>query len=137
MVYGDTPFTGTKVTMSKGTYRNTFDNEFAMTILDNSPDVCKNVIDGLANGDYVVVFENKYKNLNKTTNKGDSVYQIMGLRQGLNAETIENDKYSEDTDGGWAVLLKETKAPESALFLYKTDMVTTEALFNSLLSTAE
>ena len=131
-VDGDTPFTGTAVNMEKKTYRNVYTNTFAFTVLGNDPDLSHEVIDALTNGDFVVVFENKYKNINKETNKGDSTYQIMGLRQGLNAETIANDKYSEDTDGGWAITLTETGVAESALFLYKTDLATTEALFNSL-----
>lgn len=135
-VDGDTPFTGTAVNMEKKTYRNVFTNTFSFTVLGNDPDLSRSVIDALTNGDFVVVFENKYKNINKESNKGDSTYQIMGLRQGLNAETIACDKYSEDTDGGWAITLTESNVAESALFLYKTDLSTTEALFNSLTDVA-
>lgn len=131
-VDGDTPFTGTAADMEKKTYRNVFTNTFAFTVLGNDPDLTREVIDALSNGDFVVVFENKYKNINKESNKGDSTYQVMGLRQGLNAETIVNNKYDEDTDGGWAITLIEKGVAESALFLYKTDLSTTEALFDSL-----
>ena len=40
-----------------GTYRNTFTNTVNMVVLANDPDVCNDIIDGLANGDFVVVLE--------------------------------------------------------------------------------
>lgn len=131
-VAGAKPFGGSKTAMTKGTYRNSFDNDFQIVVLDNDPDVCADIIDGLANGRYVVVFENTHKNVNKATTPGDSAFQIFGYYQGLTAETIENDKYSEETEGGWTVLLKETKSPVSGLFLYKTSYSATKTLFESL-----
>jgi hypothetical protein len=127
-------FNGTKTAMEKGTYRNTFTNDFQAIIFDNGPDVCSKIVDGLADGTFVVVFENKYKNLQQATNAGDSAFQIFGYYQGLRTEELENDKYSEDTDGGWRVLLRESKAPKSALFLYDTDYATTKEAFDSLIT---
>lgn len=129
---GTQPFNNTQTVLQAGTNRNTFTNDVGLVILDNDPDVCGNVIDPLANGEFVVVYENKHKNINKTTTPGDSTFQIVGLKQGLRATTLENNKYSEDTDGGWNVLLQETGAPESALFLYSVDLPTTRTLFNGL-----
>lgn len=126
------PFTGTTTTLEAGTNRNTFTNNVGFTILDNSPDVCEQVIDGLATGEFVIIYENKYKNLNKETNPGDSTFQIVGYYQGLRATTLENDKYSEDTEGGWNVVLTESKVPKSALFLYNTDLETTRKQVESL-----
>lgn len=133
-VGGAKPFTGTKTTLSKGTYRNTFDNDFALVILENDPDVTAQVIDGLANGKFVVVYENRYNNSAKVANPGDSAFQVIGFYQGLAAETIENDKYSEETEGGWNVLLKEVKTPVAGLFLYKESYAATRALFDSLVT---
>ena len=118
-VFGATPFTGTNTTLATGTYRNTFTNTVNMVVLANDPDVCNDIIDGLANGDFVVVLENKAKGLNKTENPGDSAFQVYGYYQGLKAAEIGNDKYSEETEGGWNISLQETKVPKSALFLYK------------------
>jgi len=126
------PFSGTTTTMEAGTNRNTFTNNVGFIILDNSPDVCEMIIDGLATGEFVIIYENKYKNLNKDTNAGDSAFQIVGYYQGLKASTLENDKYSEDTEGGWNVVLTETKVPKSALFLYNTDLETTRKQIESL-----
>lgn len=129
------PFNGTNTTMESGTNRNSFTNNVGIVILDNGPDVCGNIIDSLATGEFVVILENKYKNLNKSTNAGDSSFQVFGFIQGLKATTLENDKYSEDTEGGWNVVLTETKVPSSGLFYYDTDLATTRAKLDSLTTT--
>lgn len=134
VMYGNTPFTGTNTALEVGTYRNTFTNTVSLVVLDNGPEVCANVIDGLANGEYVVILENKYKANNKDENKGDAAFQVFGWYQGLKASEITNDKYSEDTDGGWLVNLQETNAPKSGLYLFKTDYETTLAAIDSLVA---
>lgn len=134
LVLGSTPFTGTNTALATGTYRNTFTNTVSLVILDNGPDVCENVIDGLANGEFVVILENKFKGLQKDENPGDPAFQVYGWYQGLRASEMTNEKYSEDTDGGWAVSLQETRAPKSGVFLFKTDYDTTAAAVESLVS---
>ena len=134
VVMVSTPFTGTNTALATGTYRNTFTNTVSIVILDNGPDVCENVIDGLANGEFVVILENKFKGLQKEENPGDPAFQVYGWYQGLRASEMTNDKYSEDTDGGWAVSLQETRAPKSGVFLFKTDYETTAAAVESLVS---
>lgn len=137
VVMGSTPFTGTNTALATGTYRNTFTNTVSIVILDNGPDVCENVIDGLANGEFVVILENKFKGLQKEENPGDPAFQVYGWYQGLRSSEMTNDKYSEDTDGGWAVSLQETRAPKSGVFLFKTDYETTAAAVESLVSGGE
>jgi hypothetical protein len=132
VVSGSTPFTGTNTALATGTYRNTFTNTVNMVILANDPDVCADIIDGLANGEYVTILENKAKSLQKEENPGDSAFQIYGYYQGLKAAEISNDKYSEETEGGWSVSLQETKVPKSALFYYKTDYETTKEAVEAL-----
>lgn len=132
VVPGKAPFTGTKTSLVAGTYRSSFTNTVAIVILANDPDVCADVIDGLANGTYVVVLENKYKGLQKEDSPGDAAFQVYGYYQGLTATAIDNDKYSEETDGGWAVTLEEQKTPKSALFLYKTSYEATKSAVATL-----
>lgn len=98
-----------------------------MVVLDNGPEVCEDIIEGLANGEYVVILRNKHKG-----EMGNAEYQIYGYYQGLRSETIENDKYSEETDGGWTVALKETGAPKAAMFMFNTDSKTTATQFVTL-----
>ena len=80
------------------------------------------------------MLENKYKGLQKEANPGDAAFQVFGYYQGLTATTIENNKYSEDTEGGWTVTLEEQKAPKSALFLYKTSYEATKTAINTLMA---
>lgn len=134
VITSNQPFTGTTTTLEVGTNRNTFTNNVGMVILNNDPDVCGDIIDGLATGEFVVILENKFKNTNKSTRPGDSAFQIYGYYQGLTSATLENDKYSDETDGGWNVVLTETKVPRSALFYFDTDLATTRAKVQSLTS---
>ena len=124
---GNKPFDGAKITMAAGKYRNTFTNEIPIAVLDDGPEVAENIIDGLANGTFVLVLKNKHKGA-----AGNAEYQIYGYYQGLNASAIENDKYSEDTEGGWLVTLQETAAPKSALYYFNTDSTTTETQYETL-----
>ncbi len=124
---GSTPFTGTQTTLTVGTYRNTFQNQVVLAVLANTPDVAEKVIDGLANGTFVVILRNVSKGAN-----GDAEYQIYGYAQGLKASEMTNEKYSEDTDGGWLVTLQENSAPKSALFFFNTDSTTTAAAYEAL-----
>ena len=126
---GNAPFTGTQTTLTVGTYRNTWTNQIPIAVLANNPDVCENVIDGLANGQFVLILRNKNK-----TSKGE--YQVYGYAQGLVASEGANEKYSEDTDGGWLITLQETNAPKSALFFYDTSDEATAAKFASLTTNA-
>lgn len=128
---GAKPFSGVKTTLQAGTYRNTFTNEVPIAVMDNSPEVAKDIIDGLANGSFVLILRNVHKG-----DAGNAEYQVYGYYQGLRASAIDNEKYSEDTDGGWLVTLQETSVPKSALFYFNTDSSTTATQFKSLLGSA-
>lgn len=128
-VPGKTPFTGTKTSLTTGTYRNKFTKTASIVILNSGPDVSENIIDQLANGKFVFIFENKYKG---TDNK--NTFEIYGLEQGLSAATLENDKYSEDTDGGWIATLEETLAPTSGIFYFSESIAATRAALKSLIT---
>ena len=123
-------FNNTQTTLAVGTNRNTFVNDLAFTIIDNTPELSESVLDALANGQFVVVFENKQK-----VEAEKSIFQVMGWAQGLRAQTLENNKYNEETSGGWAVMLQETNVPKSAMFFFDTTEATTRAAFNSLTTT--
>ena len=124
---GNTPFTGTQSTLVVGTYRNAWQHQVVLAVLANDPDVAKDIIDGLANGTFLAIL----KNLNKGAT-GDAEYQVYGYAQGLKASEIVNEKYSEDTDGGWLVTLQENAAPKSAMFFFNTDATTTAAAYEAL-----
>ena len=98
-----------------------------IAILDNGPEVAEDIIDGLANGSFVLILKNKHKGAD-----GKAEYQMYGYYQRLKASAIENEKYSEDTDGGWLVTLHEDSVPKSALFYFNTDSTTTATQFETL-----
>ena len=127
---GNTPFTGTQSTLEVGTYRNTWTHQIPLAILANDPDTCKDIIDGLANGTFVAILRNKFKGTS-----GDAEYQVYGYTQGLVASEGTNDKYSEDTDGGWLITLQETGTRQSAMWFFDTDAATTLAAYEALLVT--
>lgn len=129
---GSKPFTGTKTELNVGTYRSSWKNTVAIVVLANTPDVCANIIDGLANGKFVIVLRNLSKGAD-----GKGEYQVFGLQQALKAASGENDKYSDDTEGGWLVTLEEESVPKSAYFLWSTDTTTTAALYKSLATAAK
>lgn len=129
---GQTPYTGAKTSLKTGTYHNTFENEIPIAILDNGPEVSENIIDGLANGSFILILKNKHKGTD-----GKAEYQVYGYYQGLSASAIENEKYSEDLDGGWLVTLHEDSVPKSALFYFNTDSNTTATQFETLKTEAE
>lgn len=124
---GSTPFANTQITLNVGTYRNSFTSQVGLAILANSPDVAEEIIDGLANGTFVAILKNPYAG-----SGGDSRYQIFGYAQGLKASEMTNEKWSEETDGGWLVTLTETAHPKSAMFLFDTDESTTATKYETL-----
>lgn len=128
---GNKPFSGTKTELNVGTYRNSWNNTVAVVVLANTPEVAANIIDGLASGKFVIIL----RNLSKGTD-GKAEYQVFGWAQALKASAGENDKYSDDTEGGWLITLEETGAPRAAYFFFDTDAATTEAKYKSLLTEA-
>lgn len=132
----NTPFAGTDTNLVAGTNSNKFTSNVGFVILNNDPDVTEKVIKGLANGEFVVVIQNKYNNKDKALTPSDSVHEIYGLEKGLKASAMGNDKYSADTDGGWSVVLTETEHPTPAYWFYDTDLATTETKFEALTDVA-
>lgn len=130
---GKTPYTGTTTSMTEGNIANTFTENISFVVPDNSP-LAGMILDSLANGKYVVIIENEYDG---SDNRGK--FQVYGAKKGLIASAIENDKYSEDTNGGWSVTLTATNTPNSSLFVeHKTaDTVDTKTYLDTLVSCSE
>ena len=105
-VPGKTPYTGTNKALATGTYRNKFTKQVKLVVLST---------DQLANGRFVVILENDFQGATK-----DNTFEFYGLELGCAATEMSDDKYSEDTDGGWAVTLEETNAPTSGIFYLKS-----------------
>lgn len=128
---GKKPFSGTNTAMVDGTYRKKFTKSIGIVILDNGPEVVRDIIDPLANGKFVVILENQFAGKDKK-----NTFQVFGFEQGLSATALTDDKYSEETDGGWAATLEESQAPSPALYLFNEDVATTRTALDSIVAGA-
>lgn len=128
---GQTPFTGLASNLNVGTYRNTWTHDIPIAVLANDPDVTENIIDPLSNGSFVLILKNKSKGTN-----GRGEYEVFGYYQGCVASAGTNERYSDDTEGGFLITLQEANTPKSGVFYFKTDSATTAAQYESLKTTA-
>lgn len=128
---GNTPFTGLVSNLNIGTYRNTWTHDIPIAVLGDDPDVVKDIVDPLANGTFVLILKNKTKGTN-----GNGEYKVFGYAQGCRASAGTNDKWSEETEGGYLITLQEANAPKAAMFYFKTDSATTAAQYESLKTAA-
>lgn len=128
-VPGNTPYTGTNKAFAKGTYRNSFTKGVNLVILDNGPSVVKDIINPLANGLFVAILENKFSGKD-----GKNTFEVYGFEQGLAASALADDKYSEDTEGGWSATLEETGAPSAGIFLFNNTVAATRTALASLVA---
>lgn len=123
---GQQAFNGTSTEMQQGDVINTFNKVGSFIILDNAPDVSEKTVNPLANGEFVLILENKYKD---SGNK--SAFEIIGLDRGCRATSITQNKY--ENMGGWVVELTETETPNASTFFWDTDYATSKAALEALL----
>lgn len=128
-VPGKTPFTGTNKALVVGTYVNTWTKQVKLVVLNEGPEVCTNIVDKLANGRFVLVLENKTSGTG-----GKATYEVYGWEAGLTATEMANDKYSEETNGGYSCTLEEAGANRSGLFLYADSLAATKTMLQSLVT---
>lgn len=126
-------FTGAGTEMEKKRFKNTWATTFPFIIFDNDPETKENV-EGIANGRFVVIWENKYKNSLKAGTPGDSTFETVGFKLGLKCETFTSLKYDPDSLGGWVAELKELGGPSTPLTIYKNDVATTRAMIEALVT---
>ena len=85
------------------------------------------MINQIANGRFVVVYQNRTKNV-----LGDINYEIMGLYRGLKCSKLEIDRYNEETSGAWIVEMDEEGVAEGPIPFASTTRALTDAAFNAL-----
>lgn len=124
---GQQPFNGTSIELQEGDYVNTFNKVVSFVILDNSPSVSKDIVEPLANGEFVVILENKY-NVAASRN----AFEIIGLETGAKATAISQNKY--ENLSAWSVELTESETPVANKFVWSTDYATTKAAIEALLA---
>lgn len=133
---GTQPFGSTAKTIEAGTASlgATVTTTFHFIVPNNSPEVSEDIIDPLMDGEFVVIWQNKYKDLRNEKYAGAAAYEVAGFFQGLVLSEGSREVYSDDTNGGWSVALQETKAGKSAMFLNAGSLAATEALIKSMLT---
>ena len=115
--FGKTPYTGSNTAMVEGNAMNKFTETFNFIVSDNSEKASRELLDNLANGTFIAVVRNQYHGSDER-----SEFQVYGAKKGLKAASMDNDKYAEETDGGWAVSLTSENVPTSAVFIeHKTN----------------
>lgn len=109
-VMGNQPYQGSNTSLVIGDYGNRFTHVVNISILDNSPKLSNEVLDNLANGRFVVILENDFKDAT-----GTNRYSIYGLAKGLKATNISRDLY--DNEAAWICELSEEGNPKSETFV--------------------
>lgn len=128
---GAKPFNGTTKTVEVSeTLGASVTSAVHIVLPDHSPAIIEGVVDPVLNGEFLFISFNKHKGLNNAN--GASAFEVHGFYQGLTISEGSRDAYSEETGGGWAFTLTETRAPKAGLFIFDTDYSTTEAMVNSL-----
>ena len=133
---GNTPFTGTTSEMVAGVYMNTFTHKVSLVVLNNTPATANEIIEGLANGKFVVVLHSNdeggwEQGTSTRTHDREGAFKIYGIHNGLRMTAGTNDAYS-DAFNGWTIELTEEGSPNAATYFYDTDYETTLAWFEAL-----
>jgi hypothetical protein len=109
------PYTGTKTDLKVGTYVNTWTHTIVFVVLDNDLGVVQNIIDKLANGDFLIILEAKAKGASNL-----AAFEVYGAYQGCKAKTITSEKYDDKANSGWIVTMEEADCPVARVN-YATD----------------
>lgn len=127
---GKTPFTGTQKAMVEGKVSNKFTKTVSFVLPSIGPKAC-DTVDGLANGEFVIILASKF-NGDGTADPDDCKFEIFGWHKGLKATATDNDMYSEDTDGGWAITMTEESVPMSGVYFYDSSEATSRSALEAL-----
>ena len=123
-INGLQPFTGTMIEGAQQLAAMLFNGTASLIVLGNSP-AAATIINGLANGRYVLVLVQKGVNDN-------SKFFAMGSEVGLKLTAATFESYSEAR--GWTVTMVEELAINAPTFVYKTSVADTQALLTGLLT---
>lgn len=126
----NTPFSGLTYEDQNATIGMSFNKTIPIVMLADSPTNALNV-SALKQNKYVIIYENNNKGAN-----GEQAFAVIGWEQGAVGQNATLDKYSDDTQGGWAVDMIEEGAKSPQIFFFSTDYETTKAALDSLLSPA-
>ena len=124
------PFNGTAKAFHEGTYINSWDKTFVFATITRDQQQSLKLNDPLANGKYVVIVRNE-----DGGSDGKATFEIYGYHNGLKLTAADHNPYG-DTYGGDLFTAKEQEAGRSAMYLFNTNVETTEAAVQSYLGTS-
>jgi len=128
LVYGGSGYTAALMTTTTNSVLGTGATITVATLTTSvTPVATTSMINQLANGRFVVVYQNRTKNV-----LGDINYEIMGLYRGLKVSKLETDRYNEETNGAWIVEMDEEGVAEGPIPFASTTRALTDAAFNAL-----
>lgn len=122
-----TPFNGSNTEFAEGAVTNKVNKNVSFVILNDGKNIVEKAVEGLLNGEFVVVIARKWVNAPE-----DNKFEIIGSETGAKCTALSKDPNSADTDGGWAVTLTETNAPSPEVFFFDTDVATSLAALEAL-----
>ena len=108
---GNQAYAGTSTAFVAGTYYNKFTHTVQFANLNND-DESAELNTNLANGTVFMILENSYKGGND-----NGQFQVYGIEKGLKMSALQQDKYSDDLEGGAQITLVEENIPYEAQFL--------------------
>ena len=116
------PFDATKITGVEKLFGFLFDNETEVIVVGNSP-TSSAIVNILSKGLFTMIFEQKGI-------EDNSKYPIIGVEVGLSMSAAALEPYGDK--GGWSITLKEEMCESAGMFLWNTNIATTDALVASL-----
>lgn len=119
------------VTDNNPAIMTSFEKSLPVVMLADSPKSAAAVM-ALKTNKYIVVYENTTKG-----DTGNQAFVVFGWENGASGRDLTLTKNSEDTLGGWAGTLVESKAPTAQIFFFMTDYQTTKEALESLCAPAE
>lgn len=122
------PFNGTVKSFHEGTYINSWDKTFMFATITRDQKQSLQLNDPLANAKFIAIVKNE-----DAGSDGKCTFEIYGFHNGLKLTAAEHNPYG-DTYGGDLFTAQEQEAGRSAMYLFNTDVTTTEAAVQSYLT---
>lgn len=115
-----------ETTMQRLKYFNGWNHGGSFLIFDNSGATVKQITDEIANGDFVVIVENKNKGAD-----GEMAFEMHGFGCGLVATEIKRAPQDQDTQGAWFIkfgAVENEYESNPPLKVFVTDYAATQAV---------
>lgn len=115
------PFDPTVVSYNEDTFD--FNKVVGFEIRGIGGSISKNIIEPLANGEYIMILQRKDE-------RGDGSYPVVGSERGLTLTSVDGSEA--EGEGRWLITMTETNAPSAEICLFDTDYATTKTAYDAL-----